>query len=154
MEKVKDSSQFWWTFLKVFFSLVLVVNFYFLYLGINTNHQPIETAAYDKGQKYQEEIDQQNNFNKLFQKPKIKISDGILSVELVKLDRSTFSGAKVSAQLLYSANQNNDQNLTLLESANGVYQANLSTKTRGIWMLKLEVNINGQNLQYNQQVTN
>lgn len=154
MQNIKNEQLIWWTFLKVFFTLVLVVNFYFLYLGINTNHQPIEEAAYDRGQKFQEEINQQNNFNKLFQKPRVKLSDGVLSLELIKLDGTTYSGAKITAQLLYSASQDNDQNLVLVENTTGIYQANLSTKITGIWILKLNLNVDGKDLQFNQQITN
>lgn len=154
MQNINNEKLIWWTFLKIFFTLVLVVNFYFLYLGVNSDNQPIEEAAYDKGQKYQEEIDQQNNFNRIFKKPTIRISEGMLIVELIKLDGSPYSGADITAQILYSANQKYDRLLTLGEIENGKYAGNLNTKITGIWFVKLNLRLNDSELQYNQQVIN
>lgn len=131
-------------FLGVFtlLGLSVVANLIMLYYSITSFDGLVEENYYLKGLNYQKEIEREKIQSKLGWESELHRTNNTFTVIARKLNTDPIKGANVSLNFFRQSQAGFDQEIKLKEIGNGMYQANVDLKLKGLWTVTTEIRKN------------
>lgn len=114
----------------------------FAYIAIKTHPGVTVQNAYEVGLKYNTLIEEAEEQEKSGMKSaldwEVKDNDLNISFHLLDKDQKPVSGYQVSGRLMRPVQSGMDQNLSFIEKAPGIYNADQSLLVKGIWKVLIK----------------
>ncbi|MGE4313753.1 MAG: FixH family protein [Pseudobdellovibrionaceae bacterium] len=121
-----------------FFIVFCTVDIFFVYKAVTTNTGVVTEQSYEAGlsyDQYAEEAREQATFET---HSVLEFANGQVSLHLKDVNNEPIAGAKVTAQAMHAMNESDDiADLSLAETAPGIYEAPLTLTLAGSWTLKV-----------------
>jgi len=133
-----------------FFVLAMIV---FIIFSLNVNVELVEDDYYQKGLKYQTQIDRVRNTAKLSQPLKYLFNKK--NKKYIITAPQNIELSKISGDVIFfrPSNRKMDKKIQLKFDSNGVFVSSMSSMEKGYWRVKIFWNI-GQMDYYNEDILN
>lgn len=135
-----------WMIVAFFAAFILLLS---SFVWIAFAHQPDEVTSnpYEKGLAYNRTLEQAEAQAALGWKMDVAVADGTLRVTLADAESQPLPDATVSMWLLRPSSKAMDRQVTLAETAGGIYEAVITPLAKGRWDVHVTVEKNGQQFQ-------
>ena len=128
-----------------FFGVIVAVNSVFITQALSTHSGVITEKPYEKGLEFDAMVEAAKAQPQLSQE--FSYADGILRWDLRDENGVALRGADVTARLVWPVKSGYDMDVTLFETAPGIYEVQANLPRKGRWKTTLKATWNEQTYQ-------